>query len=163
MENVVVISGNHLASLACTCSLFMLMQELIVGGFFFADKSNSKIHLMFLQLLKDFEAVGTYSWGSACLAWLYRVLCWASHINAHDISSPLIILQLWIWDRFPFIAPQRLYSLPCQNNKQTINLKDGKCSCNKWQSFGIPCLYVLVVYAHARIDSWWILFCRQVK
>ena len=67
---------------------------------------------MFLPFLKDFDTAGTYSWGSACLAWLYRELCRASHIDARDISGPLIILQLWIWDRFPFIAPQRLYSVP---------------------------------------------------
>ena len=51
---------------------------------------------MFLPLLKYFDVAGTYSWGIAYLAWLYRELCQASHINAHDISSPLIILQFWI-------------------------------------------------------------------
>ena len=39
-------------------------------------------------------------------------------------------------------------------NKQIVNLKENKCSCNKWQSFGIPCSHVLAVCAHARIDSW---------
>ena len=63
---------------------------------------------MFLPFLKDFDTAGTYGWGSACLAWLYRELCRASHIDAHDISGPLIILQLWI----PFIEPQQLYSVP---------------------------------------------------
>ena len=67
---------------------------------------------MFLPFLKDFDVVGTYSWGSACLAWLYRELCRASHIEARDILGQLIILQFWIWDRFPFISPQRLYSIP---------------------------------------------------
>ncbi|RVX02742.1 Serine/threonine-protein phosphatase 7 long form-like [Vitis vinifera] len=50
--------------------------------------------------------------GSACLAWLYRQLCRASHIDTHDISSPLILLQLWVWERFPFIAPHRLHIAP---------------------------------------------------
>ena len=54
------------------------------------------IHLMFLPLLKDFGVIGTYSWGSACLAWLYREMCRASHIDAHDVSDPFILLQLWI-------------------------------------------------------------------
>ena len=39
-------------------------------------------------------------------------------------------------------------------NKQIVNLKENKCSCNKWQSFGIPCSHVLDVCAHATIDSW---------
>ena len=39
-------------------------------------------------------------------------MCQASRINAHDILGPLILLQLWIRDRFPFIAPMRLHSAP---------------------------------------------------
>ena len=96
-------------SIRCYCRAYILQ---LIGGCLFADKSNSKVHLMFLPFLIDFDTAGTYSWGSACLAWLYRELCRASHIDARDISGPLIILQLWIWDRFPFIAPQRLYSVP---------------------------------------------------
>ena len=30
-------------------------------------------------------------------------MCQASRIDAHDVLGPLILLQLWIWDRFPFI------------------------------------------------------------
>ena len=67
---------------------------------------------MFLPLLEGFGVTGTYSWGSACVAWLYREMCRAFHIDAHDVSGPLILLQLWIWDRFPFIAPMRLHSAP---------------------------------------------------
>ena len=44
----------------------------LIGGFLFSGKSSYKVHLMFLPLLQDFEAAGRYSWGSACLAWLYR-------------------------------------------------------------------------------------------
>ena len=39
-------------------------------------------------------------------------------------------------------------------NKQVVKLNEGTCSCNKWQSFGIPCSHVLDVCAHMRIDSW---------
>ena len=66
-------------------------------------------------------------------------------------------------EMFDVITATHGFHMDKRNNKQTVNLKDGKCSCNKWQSIGIPCSYVLVVYPHARIDSWWILFCRQVK
>ena len=40
------------------------------------------------------------------------------------------------------------------HNKQVVKLNEGTCSCNKWQSFGIPCSHVLAVCAHMRIDSW---------
>ena len=39
------------------------------------------------------------------------------------------------------------------DNKQVVNLKDCKCTCNKWQPFSIPCSHVLDVCAHAKIDS----------
>ena len=40
------------------------------------------------------------------------------------------------------------------NNKQIVKLKEGTCSHNKWQSFGLPCSHVLVVCAYARLDNW---------
>ena len=67
---------------------------------------------MFLPLLQNFKAAGHYSWGSACLEWLYQQLCRASHIDTHDISGPLILLQIWIWDVFPYIAPNHLHITP---------------------------------------------------
>ena len=39
------------------------------------------------------------------------------------------------------------------NNIQIVKLKERTCTCNKWQSFGIPYSHVLVVCARARIDS----------
>jgi len=78
----------------------------LIGGFLFADKSNTLVHLMFLPLLASFEQAGNYSWGGACLAWLYRELCRASHAQALDIVGPLILLQVWAYDRFSIVAPQ---------------------------------------------------------
>ena len=80
----------------------------MLGGCLFADKSNNLIHLMFLSLLAYFETVGYYSWGSTDLALLYRELCRVSRIHVHQITEPLILLQVWVWDRFSFIAPRKL-------------------------------------------------------
>ena len=44
----------------------------LIRGFLFADKSNNRVHLMFLPLLEDFGVIGNYSWGSVCLAWIKR-------------------------------------------------------------------------------------------
>uniref|UniRef100_A0A2N9EVS4 Aminotransferase-like plant mobile domain-containing protein n=1 Tax=Fagus sylvatica TaxID=28930 RepID=A0A2N9EVS4_FAGSY len=41
----------------------------LMGGSIFADKSQDKVHLMFLTLLEDFDVAGKYSWGGATLAW----------------------------------------------------------------------------------------------
>ena len=59
-----------------------------------------------------FRVVDGYKWGSAYLAWLYREICQASHVQTCDIASLLILLQLWAWERFPCIAPQRLEVFP---------------------------------------------------
>ena len=40
------------------------------------------------------------------------------------------------------------------NNIQVVKLKEGTCTCNKWESFGIPCSHVLAISACSRIDSW---------
>ena len=78
----------------------------LIGGFLFADKSNTLVHCMFLPLLINFDQAGTYAWGAACLAWLYRELCRASNARSLEIAGPLILLQVWAYDRFPILAPQ---------------------------------------------------------
>ena len=52
-------------SVRCYARAFILQ---LIGGFLFADKSNNRVHLMFLPLLQDLGVTSTYSWGSACLA-----------------------------------------------------------------------------------------------
>ncbi|CAN1151774.1 Serine/threonine-protein phosphatase 7 long form homolog [Linum perenne] len=76
----------------------------LIGGFLFPNNSTQYVHLMWLPLLGDFSYAGSLSWGSACLAWLYREMCRASHVLAEQISGPLFILQICAWEHFPFIA-----------------------------------------------------------
>ncbi|KAJ7968770.1 Serine/threonine-protein phosphatase 7 long form-like [Quillaja saponaria] len=44
---------------------------------------------------------------SATLAWLYREMCRATLPSAHEIAGPVILLQIWAWERLPFITPKR--------------------------------------------------------
>ncbi|RYR55296.1 hypothetical protein Ahy_A06g030534 isoform A [Arachis hypogaea] len=50
----------------------------VLGSTLFTDKSTVYAHTKYLPLFRDFEQIHTYSWGSACLAHLYRALCRAS-------------------------------------------------------------------------------------
>ncbi|KAK4491786.1 hypothetical protein RD792_002562 [Penstemon davidsonii] len=77
----------------------------LLGGQLLSDMSNNKVKLMYLPLLRDFEAAGKLSWGSAVLACLYRGLCRASKPETSDICGPLVLLQIWAWERLPFIRP----------------------------------------------------------
>ncbi|RYR55698.1 hypothetical protein Ahy_A06g030874 [Arachis hypogaea] len=43
----------------------------LLGSTLFTDKSTAYAHTKYLSLLRDFERIHTYSWGSACLAHLY--------------------------------------------------------------------------------------------
>ena len=80
----------------------------MIGGSIFANKSGDKVHLQWLGLLRDFNIAGSYSWGSATLAWLYRELCRATKPNTKDISGALILVQLWAWSTFPHMTPDIL-------------------------------------------------------
>ncbi|QHN95636.1 uncharacterized protein DS421_18g611430 [Arachis hypogaea] len=78
---------------------------LLIGTILFGDKSGAGVHWKFLPLLRDFVNIGQFSWGSACLAHLYRALCRASRYNCKEIDGPLTLLLDWAWIRLPYISP----------------------------------------------------------
>ncbi|CAL5371613.1 unnamed protein product [Camellia sinensis] len=65
----------------------------LIGGVLLPDKSQNLVKLMYLPLLRDIEEIGQYSWGSAALAWLYRMLCRAAQVGTREIGGPLVLLQ----------------------------------------------------------------------
>ncbi|XP_025703444.1 protein MAIN-LIKE 1-like [Arachis hypogaea] len=71
----------------------------------FGDKVGASVHWKYLPLLNDFASIGQYSWGSACLAHLYRSLCRASRFDCKEIDGPLTLLLCWAWMRLPYLAP----------------------------------------------------------
>ena len=77
----------------------------LLGYVIVPDKSDSEVHGKYLHLLEHIEQFGLYSWGSACLAVLYRALDRASRIRTHDICGSLTLLQAWAYLRLPFLAP----------------------------------------------------------
>ena len=72
----------------------------------FTDKFGDRVHMMWLQMLRDLHNPPQYSWRSACLAWLYRKLCRATDRGASQIGGALILVQYWAWVRFPFLFPR---------------------------------------------------------
>lgn len=49
-----------------------------IWGILMSDKTSNKVHLMYLTLLTNLRCAGRYSWGSSCLATLYREMCWVT-------------------------------------------------------------------------------------
>ncbi|XP_025610732.2 protein MAIN-LIKE 1-like [Arachis hypogaea] len=89
------------------CQIFCLL-----GSTLFTDKSTAYAHAKYLPLLRDFERIHTYSWGSACLAHLYRALCRASRYDTKEMDGPLNLLFVWAWERMPCISPVPRHILP---------------------------------------------------
>ncbi|RYR69110.1 protein MAIN-LIKE 1-like [Arachis hypogaea] len=82
------------------CHIFCLL-----GSTLFTDKSTAYAHAKYLPLLRDFERIHTYSWGSACLAHLYRALCRASRYDTKEMDGLLNLLYVWAWERMLCLAP----------------------------------------------------------
>ena len=60
----------------------------------FGNKSQSRLHCYFLQLLADFGVAGEYSWENATLAFLYKELCTAAIKKSTEVAVPIFIYQL---------------------------------------------------------------------
>ncbi|XP_052117576.1 uncharacterized protein LOC127747573 [Arachis duranensis] len=90
---------------------------LLIGTILFGDKSGAGVHWKFLPLLRDFASIGQYSWGSACLAHLYRALCRASRYNCKEMDGPITLLLGWAWIRLPYLSPlpREPHSFPLAN------------------------------------------------
>ncbi|KAF1866345.1 hypothetical protein Lal_00024354 [Lupinus albus] len=74
----------------------------IIRGELLPDKSNNRVHLMYLPLLRDLSRIHKYT----CLANLYREMCRATKPNAKAMSGCLMLLQSWAWYRLLFLAPR---------------------------------------------------------
>ncbi|KAF1862080.1 hypothetical protein Lal_00026597 [Lupinus albus] len=59
----------------------------IIGDELIPDKSNSRVHLIYLHLLRDLSRVHIYSWSSACLANLYREMCQTTKPNGKAMTT----------------------------------------------------------------------------
>jgi hypothetical protein len=82
----------------------------MVAGLLFSDRSENTISWLVLPVLRlEWDMIVTYSWGSATLGWLYRVLCdGCSRIGENtNLGGCVFLLQLRMWERFPIGRPYR--------------------------------------------------------
>ncbi|RYQ95199.1 hypothetical protein Ahy_B08g090259 [Arachis hypogaea] len=80
---------------------------MLLGTQLFADKSGNRIHIRWLPYVARLEEMGTYSWDSAALAWLYRCMCRVANRHVVKLAGPLQLLQSWIFWQFPRFRPGR--------------------------------------------------------
>ncbi|CAN1337415.1 Protein MAIN-LIKE 2 [Linum perenne] len=82
----------------------------LVAGVLLADRNGDHIQVHLLQLIGDPRVASTYSWGSAVLAWLYKVVgrttffSTGSMRGTGDIGRFTLLVELWALGRFPPIS-----------------------------------------------------------
>ena len=76
--------------LQCKCRAYIMY---MIGGALIPDKYGNRVHLMYLNLLRGFDNIKKYSWGYACLANLYKEICWASSEVGNVMGGCVILLQ----------------------------------------------------------------------
>ncbi|QHO30032.1 uncharacterized protein DS421_8g229910 [Arachis hypogaea] len=83
-------------------------------GVLLPDKANNTVHVRYLPLLAEYDAIGTYSWGSAVLCWLYRAMCLTTDYSVEGMAGCHTLLMSWIYYRLLFWAPNVTtpYSFP---------------------------------------------------
>ena len=64
----------------------------MIGDTLIPNKSGNRVHIMYLNLLRDLNNIKKYSWGSACLANLYKELCRALSEVGKVMGGCLILL-----------------------------------------------------------------------
>lgn len=67
---------------------------LLVIGSMFSNSSGNRVQFHLLTLLRDLTKIGSFSWGSAVLAYLYRKLCAASIGKRHGFCGCATLLQV---------------------------------------------------------------------
>ncbi|RYR46321.1 hypothetical protein Ahy_A07g032064 [Arachis hypogaea] len=75
---------------------------MLLGTQLFADKFGNRIHIRWLPYVARLEEMGTYSWESAALAWLYRCMCRVANRHVEKLAGPLQLLQSY----FSYFSPR---------------------------------------------------------
>ncbi|XP_057740314.1 serine/threonine-protein phosphatase 7 long form homolog [Arachis stenosperma] len=118
------IDGEPVSGWTDSSSEFVQSQGIAIFGREPSVSHNAKsyIKLAWVRRIRDAEPldteesirryIHTYSWGSACLAHLYRALCRASRYDTKEMDGPLNLLFVWAWERMPCLAPVPRQTLP---------------------------------------------------
>ncbi|RYQ93303.1 hypothetical protein Ahy_B09g099573 [Arachis hypogaea] len=56
----------------------------------FGDKSGNRVHIRWLPFVARLDDMGSFSWGSVALAWLYRCMCRVANRNVTNLAGPYI-------------------------------------------------------------------------
>ncbi|RWR85070.1 serine/threonine-protein phosphatase 7 long form isoform X1 [Cinnamomum micranthum f. kanehirae] len=102
----------------------------ILGYTLFIDKTGTRVPVIYLRLLMNFDEARTYAWGAVTLAYLYRQLGFATQIGIRQIAGYLTLLEAWIYEHFPRCRP---------NPNRTYTKSTAGASLGATKSLGTKC------------------------
>ena len=66
----------------------------VLGSSLFADKSGNRVVTHWLEFIQDIGQVGTYAWGAAVLAYMYKQLGQAALQKTRQIGGYMTLLEV---------------------------------------------------------------------
>lgn len=78
---------------------------LLIGSLLFPKGSGSSMHVKYLPLLRNIDKIGTYSWGSTCLSYLYCSLYNNTKKDTSIFYECAVLLQTQGWYKLSSLAP----------------------------------------------------------
>ncbi|XP_028090313.1 protein MAIN-LIKE 1-like [Camellia sinensis] len=100
----------------------------LLGCTLFADKSGIRVPVAYLHMLTNIDAVSSYAWGAAALAFLYKQLGLASRAGVKQIVGYLKLLEAWIYEHFRLGRPH--LNLPYSDEQPRV------CRWSPWRDGG---------------------------
>jgi len=98
----------------------------LVGSTIFSTTTGNKVPVMYLPLFEDFDDAGTFAWGAAALAFLYRALGNASVKSQSTICGCLTLLQVLKVFHFLFfklLIQEDIITEPIQNVSASFSIE----------------------------------------
>ncbi|KAH1260677.1 Protein MAIN-LIKE 1 [Glycine max] len=97
-EAVLICQTQHWTTAARAYLLHLL------GFTFFANKSATHVHVVFLDALLDLTQTRRYAWGASGLVHLYDQLNDASISTRRQVVGYITLLQCWTYEQFSSVA-----------------------------------------------------------
>lgn len=71
----------------------------------FTVKFNTRVPVIYLQLLMDLDVMHTYASGATALAYMYRQLGFTTRVGVEQIIGYLTLMEAWIFEHFSHCRP----------------------------------------------------------
>lgn len=98
----------------------------LVGCTIFANKSSTLINVVFLDVFRDLNQCGGFSWGAAALVHMYENLNYASMYKGKHLAGYITLLQSWIYEYFPTVGSMIANEEYHESNPRACRWRCGK-------------------------------------